>query len=82
MPDEKRVAVMGIVVRDRNQAARVNDVLSRHGDAIIGRQGVPISERGVSVITVIIDADQATIGAVSGALGNIPGVTLRTSTLI
>jgi putative iron-only hydrogenase system regulator len=78
---EKRIAVISIVVRDRTMAGRVNEVLSRHGDSVCGRLGVPFRDRGISVITILLDTDAAQIGAVSGALGNIPGVTLRSTML-
>ena len=76
-----RIGVISIVVRDRTMAARVNDILSRHGDVIKGRLGVPCTERGVSIVVVVVDTDQSTIGAIGGALGNIPGVTLRSTLL-
>ena len=79
--NEKRIAVISIVVRDRTMAGRVNEVLSRHGDSVCGRLGVPFRDRGISVITILLEADPAQIGAISGALGNIPGVTLRSTML-
>jgi putative iron-only hydrogenase system regulator len=78
---EKRIAVISIVVRDRAMAGRVNDILSAHGDAVCGRLGVPFRDRGISVISVLLDAAGSEISAVSGALGNIPGVTLRSTML-
>ncbi len=74
---EKRIAVISIVVRDRTMSARVNEILSNHGEAICGRIGVPFREKGISVISVLLEADTQEIGAIGGALGNIPGVTLR-----
>jgi len=79
---ERRIAVISIVVRDRNVAPRINDILSRHGDAIRGRLGIPYQERGVSIIVILIDAENSKIGAISGALGNLPGVTIRSTILI
>lgn len=75
--DGKRVAAISIVVRDRAVAARVNDILSMHGEAICGRLGVPFREKGISVISILLEAETQEIGAIGGALGNIPGVTLR-----
>ena len=75
--EEKRISVLSIVVRDRAVANRVNEVLTRHGEAVCGRLGVPFKDRGISVVTVLLEADPSAIGALSGALGNIPGVTLR-----
>ncbi len=75
--NEKRIAAISIVVRDRAMSARVNDVLSKHGEAVCGRLGVPFRERGISVISLLLEAETQEIGAIGGALGNIPGVTLR-----
>lgn len=74
---EKRIAVISIVVRDRAMSAQVNDILSKHGEAVCGRLGVPFREKGISVISVLLEAGSPEIGAIGGALGNIPGVTLR-----
>lgn len=75
--NERRIASISIVVRDRAMSNRVNEVLSRHGEAVCGRLGVPFRERGISVISILLEADPQEIGAIGGALGNIPGVTLR-----
>jgi len=80
--NEKRMAVISIVVRDRSVSQSVNEILSRHGDIIRGRLGVPFQERGLSVIVILLEADNPKIGAISGALGNLPGVTLRSTMLI
>jgi putative iron-only hydrogenase system regulator len=75
--DEKRIASVSILVRNRAESNRVNEILSRHGEAIRGRLGVPFREQGISVISVLLEADAREIGAIGGALGNIPGVTVR-----
>jgi len=79
---ENRVANISIVIRDKAAAQQVNDILSRYGDCIHGRLGLPYQNRGVSIIVVLVDADNAKIGAISGSLGNVPGVTLRSTILI
>ena len=79
---ENRIAVISIVVRDRSVTQSINDILSKHGDVILGRLGVPCPEHGVSLIVILINAENPVIGAIGGALGNLPGVTLRSSMLI
>ena len=83
MTDQKdtRIAAISIMVGDRMLADRVNDILSRHGDCIRGRLGIPFHEQGKSVISVIIEAPTDRIGAINGALGNIPGVKVRSAML-
>jgi len=78
---EKRIAAVNIVVRDRKMAPLVNDILSKHGEIICGRLGVPFRDKGISVISILIEADISQIGAIGGSLGNINGVTLRSTML-
>lgn len=75
---EKRIGVVSIIIEDRKKAApRVNSVLSEYGDIIVGRMGIPYRERNLSVMALIVDGTTDAIGALTGKLGNIPGVNVR-----
>ncbi|MCX7923450.1 MAG: iron-only hydrogenase system regulator [Clostridia bacterium] len=75
MEKERRIAVIGIVVNNREESAkRVNDILSSYGHIIVGRMGIPYKERDVSVISIIVDGNSDEIGALTGKLGNTSGV--------
>ena len=74
---ESRVAVIGIIVEDKNKADEVNSLLHQYSQYIIGRMGLPYRERKVSIISVIIDASSDVISALSGKLGRIPGVSTQ-----
>lgn len=77
---ERRIAVIGIVVTRREEVARrVNTVLSDYGHIIVGRMGVPYRERGLSVIALIVDGTTDDIGALTGKLGSIQGVKVRSA---
>lgn len=76
---EKRLGVIGIVVEDRAVASRVNEVLSMHAEIIVGRMGLPYSERGVSVIALIVDGSTDQIGALTGKLGSLNNVTVKSA---
>lgn len=77
---ESRIAVIGVVVSQRENAAnRVNTVLSEFGEIIVGRMGIPYKERGLSVISLIVDGDTDSIGALTGKLGNIPHVKVKSA---
>jgi len=70
-----RIAVIGIVVNNREENAdRVNDILSNFGNIIVGRMGIPYKEKGISVMSIIVDGTNDEIGAITGKLGNIKGV--------
>lgn len=75
---ETRVALIGIVVEDLGSAERLNSLLHDYGQYIIGRMGVPYEKKGVSIISVAMDAPQDVISALSGKLGAIDGVTAKT----
>lgn len=75
MEKENRIAIIGIVVQNREETARkLNEILSGFGDIIVGRMGIPYKERDVSVISLIVDGTNDEIGALTGKLGNINGV--------
>ena len=76
---DKRVAVMGIIVENNDSVEKLNSVLHSAGEFIIGRMGIPYREKGISVISVVIDAPQDVISALSGKIGNISGVNVKTA---
>ncbi len=76
---DERIGFVGIVIDDRNSAPAVNRVLSEFGEQIIGRIGVPDHENGIGVIGVLVRGDMKELGAMTGKLGNIAGVTVRSA---
>ena len=80
MKDAKatRIAVITIIVEDRNSADGLNRLLHEYGDYLVGRMGVPYRPKEVSVICAILDAPQDIISALSGKIGMLPGITSKT----
>lgn len=79
---DKRVGFIGILVEDENRktiAVQVNQMLSEFGDHIVARVGIPYKERGVNVITLIVDATTDEIGALTGKLGALKGVSVKSA---
>ena len=75
---ETRIALIGIVVENKESAKKLNDILHDYGDYIVGRMGIPYPKRNISVISIIIDAPGDTISALSGKLGMVPYVNIKT----
>ncbi len=75
---EKRIALIGILVEDLSSAGPLNELLHEYGDYIIGRMGIPYRDRQVSIISVVLDAPNSVISALSGKLGMLPGLTAKT----
>jgi putative iron-only hydrogenase system regulator len=75
---EHRLGVVAVFVENRlDTAPRVNDILSQYGRILVGRMGIPYKERNLSVIAVIVDGSNDDIGALTGKLGAIPGVSVK-----
>ena len=76
---ENRIGVIGIVIEDLSQVAKINDILHQYRDIIIGRMGVPYREKGVNVISVAVDGTTDDIGALSGKLGKLEGLSVKSA---
>mgnify|MGYP000392146813 CR=1 FL=1 len=74
---EKRIGIIGIVVKDLTCAEDVNAVLHDYADLIVGRIGIPYRERGVSVISLIVDGSNDQISAMTGRLGRVSGASVK-----
>lgn len=75
---DSRIALIGIVLSSRDSVDELNHLLSRYGQYIIGRMGIPYREKDLSIISVAIDAPGDVISALSGKLGMLPGVSTKT----
>ena len=76
---QSRVAVMSIIVEDWNSVDELNKILHDYGEYIIGRMGIPYRARNINIISIAIDAPQDTISALSGKVGNLDGVNVKTA---
>ncbi|MBE5760542.1 MAG: iron-only hydrogenase system regulator [Clostridiales bacterium] len=76
---ETRVAVISIIVENPNSVEQLNSILHEYGMFIIGRMGIPYREKKVNIISIAIDAPQNTIAALSGKIGTLEGVTVKTA---
>ncbi len=72
-----RVTLVGIMVEDTDSVERINALLHEYGSYIIGRMGIPYHEKQMNIISVVMDAPQAVVSALSGKLGMLPGVTSK-----
>ena len=77
--EEKRIAVTAIVIDEESAVAQVNEILHQYSNIIIGRMGIPYRERNVSVISVAVDAEPDKISSLTGKLGKISGVSVKSA---
>lgn len=75
---ETRIALIGIIVDNPESVEQLNHLLHEYGKYIVGRMGIPYEKRGVNIISVAIDAPQDEISALSGKIGRLPGIGVKT----
>lgn len=78
MDTNTRIALIGIVVNTPDSVDSLNHLLSQYSTYIIGRMGIPYREKGISIISVTLDAPCDVINTLSGKLGMLPGVNTKT----
>lgn len=74
---ETRIAILGIIVENMDSVSEVNELLHEYNKYIIGRMEMPYREKNVSVISIVMDAPNNVISAVSGKLGMLDGVSAK-----
>ena len=76
---KSRVAVMAIIVENSESVSKLNDLLHDSGDYILGRMGLPYKKRGINIISIALDAPEDVINTLSGKIGRLSGVTVKTA---
>jgi putative iron-only hydrogenase system regulator len=77
---DKQIGVVVIIIKQREQVApQVNDILTQFGSIIAGRMGFPYEKRGVNIVTLIVDGTTDQIGSLTGKLGQLKNVTVKTA---
>ena len=79
MSIETRVAVISIIVENEGAAQKINEILHEYRNYVIGRMGIPYRDKGISIISVAVDAPQEKISALSGRIGRLPGISAKTA---
>jgi putative iron-only hydrogenase system regulator len=78
----KRLGVIGIIIKgDRSVSVKLQELLNAHSDIIIGRMGVPIRDKGLSAISLIVEATVEELSALTGKLGRMESLSVKSALL-
>ena len=75
---DNRVSVISIIIKEEESIGAVNELLHEFREYIVGRMGIPYRDRGVSIISVVLDAPGDATSSLSGKLGMLPNVNAKT----
>ena len=76
---ETRIAVMGIIVENVENVEALNSLLHDYREYIIGRMGIPYKDKGISVVSIAVDAPQDVISTLAGKVGRLDGISVKTA---
>ena len=75
---DNRVALMAIIVEDKDSVKELNELLHEYCEYIVGRMGIPYHKRNISILSVAVDAPNDIISSLSGKIGKLKGVSIKT----
>lgn len=75
---ETRIALIGIIIESKESIDKLNSILNEYSQYIIGRMGLPYPKKNVSIISIVMDAPNDLISALSGKLGMLPHINAKT----
>ncbi len=75
---ESRIALVGIIVEDTEMSPEINRILHEYQDYLVGRMGIPYKKQNVAIISVVVDAPTDVTSSLSGKLGMLPGISVKT----
>ena len=78
---EKRIASILILIQESENVARLNAILSKYSTFIISRQGITMREKGYNIISLVVEGNTDDIGALSGQIGRLNGIKVKTAML-
>ena len=74
---KKRIGSALILIEDSEKVPLINSILTAHSEIIIGRQGIPLRDRGISVISLVLEGTTDQIGSLTGKAGRLDGVQVK-----
>ncbi|MEN8157539.1 MAG: TM1266 family iron-only hydrogenase system putative regulator [Bacteroidota bacterium] len=74
---ENRIGTVIVLVDEGVDTGRINDIITAHADLILGRQGIPLRDRSTSIISLVLEGNTDRIGSLTGKLGRVPGVKVK-----
>lgn len=74
---ESRIGAVIVLITGEGDIQRINHIISEHSDLILGRQGIPLRDRATNVISLVLEGDTDRMGSLTGKLGRLPGVKVK-----
>ena len=74
---EKRIGSIAILLENTKNVSTLNLILSEYGEIILGRMGLPLRNKNIHVISLIVEGTTDQIGAMTGKIGKLDGIQVK-----
>ena len=74
---EKRIGTITILIEGKTAVPLVNALLSEYSSIILARQGLPLHNRNINVISLVIEGTIEVISALTGKIGRLKDVEVK-----
>jgi putative iron-only hydrogenase system regulator len=74
---ERRIGAAIIIIDDNERVDRLNQIISDHAEMIIGRQGIPLRDKGMSIISLVLEGTTDELGSLTGKIGRLQGIRIK-----
>ncbi|MCK4661728.1 MAG: iron-only hydrogenase system regulator [Bacteroidales bacterium] len=74
---EKRIGTALILVENKDFIPKLNQIISEHADIIIGRQGLPVKDKNISIISLVLEGTTDEIGSLTGKIGRLKNIQIK-----
>lgn len=78
---DERIGTILILIKQRDEVQRLNSIISDYADIIVGRQGIRMRDKSTSVISLVIEGTTDKIGGLTGQLGRLKGIEVKSLVL-
>jgi putative iron-only hydrogenase system regulator len=77
---DKKIAVISAILEEPQLVqSQFNQIISEFKGIVRGRTGIPFDQHGISVVTIIVIGSMDEINGLTGKLGNLKSVLVKTS---
>jgi putative iron-only hydrogenase system regulator len=74
---EKRIGAAILLIEEKEKVGEINAILSQHASIILGRQGIPLRDKGINIINLALEGSIEEISSLTGKLGRLKGVQVK-----
>ena len=55
---EKRLGAILVLIEEEGDISRINEIISLHSNMVLGRQGIPLRDRRINLLSLVFDGSE------------------------